>query len=84
MTKLIDYMQLDKLRALRQRQHRIVSTWKMVYQTWKKSQLIKILYAKAEIIRVLNEKIINHNDIDDIAGELHQTRHADREIVREP
>ena len=33
--------------------------------------MIHILSAKAEIIRALNEKIVNHNDIDDmIAGEL--------------
>ena len=67
-------MQLDKLRALRQGHHRIVSTQLERLgdnlSDFEKSQLIDILSAKAEIIRALNEKIVNHNDIDDIAGEL--------------
>ena len=67
-------MQLGKLRALRQGHQRIVSTQLERLgdnlSDFEKSQLIDILSAKAEIIRALNEKIVNHNDIDDIAGEL--------------
>ena len=67
-------MQLDKLRALRQGHHHIVSTQLERLgddiSDFEKSQLIDILSAKAEIIRALNEKIVNYNDIDDIAGEL--------------
>ena len=67
-------MQLDKLHALRQRHHRIVSTQLERLgddlSDFEKSQLIDILSAKAEIIRALNEKIVNHKGIDDIAGEL--------------
>ena len=65
---------MAKLRALRQGHHRIVPTQLEKLgddlSDFEKSQLFDILSAKAEIIRALNEKIVNHNDIDHIAGEL--------------
>ena len=58
-------MQLDKLRVLRQGHHCIVSTQLERLgddlSDFEKSQLIDILSANAEIIRALNEKIVNHN-----------------------
>jgi hypothetical protein len=66
-------MQLNKLISLREAQRRLISTQQVKFEeelsNSKFKKLLEILTEKADYIKVLNDKIVNHADIEDIVSE---------------
>lgn len=77
-------MNLQKLRSVREGQRRIITRQLEKFEgelsQVEKLELLEIITEKADIIRGLNDKIVNHQDTDDIESELYDSEEYSIEL----